>query len=225
MSDLVNFIKRKPILMSFFSYCYNFFGRSKLVKHGKNNFIKTKDAFIVKTMIEIKGNNNSIDIEPFCRLNSCHILIIGNDNHIIIKQKTIMKLAEMWLEDNNNKIEIGEKCSFAGKIQLAATEGKSILIGKNCLFSENIYIRTGDSHTIYLEETNTRINAAKDVMIGNHVWICEGATILKGAKIGDNSIVGSKAVVESKFDESNIILCGIPATIKKHSINWDISRK
>ncbi len=58
------------------------------------------------------------------------------------------------------------------------------------------------------------------MIIGNHVWIGENALILKGVKIGDNSIVGAGSVV-TKDVPNNSIVAGNPARIIKNNINWE----
>ena len=57
------------------------------------------------------------------------------------------------------------------------------------MVSKDVSIRTGDSHSIIDLKTKKRINFGKDVVIGNHVWLGLNTSILKGVRIGNNSIV------------------------------------
>lgn len=93
------------------------------------------------------------------------------------------------------------------------------MVGNDCLFSSEIVIRTGDSHSI-LNETGTRINPAKDVVIGNHVWVGHRALITKGVSIPENCVVGTGAVVTKPIDKSGTVIAGVPAKIIKENINW-----
>jgi len=52
----------------------------------------------------------------------------------------------------------------------------------------------------------------RDVEVGHNVWIGYGACILRGVRIGDNSIVGTSAVVTRSFAE-NTVLAGVPARV------------
>lgn len=99
---------------------------------------------------------------------------------------------------------------------------EELTIGDDVLFAANNIVRTSDSHVIYDTNTNEIKNYDSPVVIGNHVWICEGCTILKGTVIKDNSIIGTKSVVNKEFNEENIIIAGSPAHIVKKNINWDI---
>ena len=103
---------------------------------------------------------------------------------------------------------------------MAITENNhKIIIGEDCMFSNAIEIRTGDSHSVIDNTTNSRINLSKDVFIGNHVWLGSGAKILKGVVIEDNSIVATQSVV-TNLVPSNSIVAGIPAKVIRQNINW-----
>lgn len=52
------------------------------------------------------------------------------------------------------------------------------------------------------------------------MWVGNGVLILKGAAIGSNSVIASKAVVSGKVYEENTILAGLPARVIKENINW-----
>lgn len=49
-----------------------------------------------------------------------------------------------------------------------------------------------------------------DTIIGNDVWIGQGATLLPGAKVGDGVIIGAKAVVGGEVPAYSIV-AGNPA--------------
>lgn len=52
------------------------------------------------------------------------------------------------------------------------------------------------------------------IVIGENVWICEGARINRGVCIGDNAIVAAGAIV-TKDVPANTIVAGIPAKVIK----------
>ena len=99
-------------------------------------------------------------------------------------------------------------------------ENSSVYIGKDCMFSNGIKIFTSDMHSI-IDLNGNRINNSGDVIIGNHVWLCQDVKVLKNSKISDNTIVGHSAIVTKKFYETNVILAGNPARIVKRGVNWD----
>lgn len=52
------------------------------------------------------------------------------------------------------------------------------------------------------------------VIIGNNVWIGEGARILSGVTIGDGSVIGTNAVVTHDVPAYSVV-GGVPAKIIK----------
>lgn len=44
--------------------------------------------------------------------------------------------------------------------------------------------------------------------------------ICKGVSIPDNSVIGVGSVVTKSFNESNVIIAGNPAVVKKQGIHW-----
>ena len=90
-----------------------------------------------------------------------------------------------------------------------------IEIGKQVFIAENVTIRDSDNHTIMREG----YNMTNEVVIGNHVWIGAGATILKGVHIGDGAIIAAGAIVTHDV-ESNTVVAGVPARKIKSNIQW-----
>ena len=112
---------------------------------------------------------------------------------------------------------------ICGNTRLSCIEGRKITIGERCMFSDCIEIRTGDSHSI-LNEQGHRINPSRDVTIGQHVWVGQGVTILKGVYIHQDSILGTKAVVVKSTTNGGVVIAGNPAKIVKENVNWDVAR-
>ena len=54
----------------------------------------------------------------------------------------------------------------------------------------------------------------KPISIGNHVWICAKATILKGVTIGDGAIIGANSVVTHDVPAYSVAV-GVPAKVIK----------
>ena len=190
-----------------------------VIRRKSGNTIIRKCAFLSKTKINILGKGNTVIIESDSVLKNCDINISGNNNSILLGRKLVLFNAELHIEDNNNIIKIGDKTTIYGKTHLACIEGCIISIGIDCMFSSDVVIRTGDSHSI-VDEKGNRINGSKDIIIGNHVWVGNKTTILKGVVIEDNSIVATGSILTKPFLKSNSIIAGNPAIIVKEEINW-----
>lgn len=95
------------------------------------------------------------------------------------------------------------------------TCGDRIEIGKDCAIGRDVVIRSYDGHTI--EQEGYRIS--EPIVIENHVWIGQGAQILKGVHIGEGAIVAAGAVV-TKDVPAHAVVGGVPAKVIKENVMW-----
>ena len=176
-------------------------------------------AFVRRTHIKNNGKNNCLILEKGCRIYDSQIQFFGKNNTVKIEHDCVLNNVDIWISDGGI-IEVGHNTHFSGKTHIACIEGKKVHIGERCLFSDTITFRTGDSHSI-LDSDGKRINKAKDIAIGNHVWIGQQVIVLKGSTVGADSIVGTGSLLTGKTYDSNSIIVGIPAKIVKQNVSWD----
>ena len=67
--------------------------------------------------------------------------------------------------------------------------------------------------------TGRRINPAGDIRLAEHVWVGEGALILKGVSIAADSIVGARSVVTRDVPPKSIV-AGAPARVVRSGVSW-----
>lgn len=185
---------------------------------GKGNTIRiTGDARQIKKTVF--GNNNEVVIKN-STLISTVIRIRGNNNRLVINEGCFIgRQCSFWLEGNGNSIVVGKKTTMTQKCHFNAQEHNTqIIIGEDCMFSNTIVVRTSDSHPIY-DNDGVRLNPAKNVKIGNHVWIAPSSVVMKGAEINDGCVVGSHSMV-NKIIPKNCLVVGMPARIVKENIHW-----
>ena len=94
----------------------------------------------------------------------------------------------------------------------------SISIGDDCAIAGNVLIQDSDFHAV-IDEFGSEKKVSKPITIGNHVWICAKATILKGVTIGDGAIIAAGAVVTQDVP-AHALVAGNPAKIIKHNVLW-----
>lgn len=183
------------------------------------------DCSIGKLKLAVCGVNNIIRLGNDVRLDNVEIKIYGNNNLIVIESNNHINGIRIAIEDDNNLINIGSSVYIGPDSLLAALEGTKITIGKDCMIAGPCEIRTSDSHSLTNLEGN-RINPAKDIEIGEHVWIGAGCMLLKGCKIPSDSIVAARSVVTfTETFESYSLWGGIPAKLLKKNVNWKKERK
>ncbi len=124
------------------------------------------------------------------------------------QQKTIL-----WVE---GVLEIGNE---VGMSSTAIICNKKISIGNNVVIGGNTVIYDSDFHSLDPMIRKNKINDKKnaksaEVIIEDNVFIGAHSTILKGVRIGENSIVGTCSVVAGNIP-SNEIWAGNPAKFIK----------
>jgi lipopolysaccharide O-acetyltransferase len=126
-------------------------------------------------------------------------------------------------------IQFGVNVQINDFNHIAAKE--KILIGDNVLIASRVFI-TDHNHGVYNEQSNSsspdeipsdRVEQSSPVIIGNKVWIGEGAMIMPGVTIGDGSIIGAGSIVTNDVPADSIVV-GIPARVIKrydrNSLGW-----
>ena len=171
----------------------------------------------VKSIIRVFGNNNEVMVGEDSLLRDSSITIIGDNSSVIIGRNCkIFGPCSIVLGDNAS-IRLGNNTNMRG-VSINANNGV-IQIGENCIFSYGIVIRNNDGHCVVSKDTEQILNSSEDVSIGNHVWVCQNASIRKGVSIGDDSIIAFGSIVTNDCP-SNAIMAGNPARVVKRGISW-----
>jgi maltose O-acetyltransferase len=90
-----------------------------------------------------------------------------------------------------------------------------VYIGKEARIGLNVCIMDSDFHNVDAAERDTGTHDAARVEIGDHVFIGNNVTILKGVKIGNNSVIANGSIVSSSIPD-NCIAGGVPAKVIKN---------
>ncbi len=187
---------------------------------GNNNKILYKGRLSRELIVRIKGDNNRIVIgEKLGIRGRCTITIVGNNSSIIIGENFRIHAGYMILAGDNSEIKISKDCAFRHPELVCMEDNANITIGENCLFAHHVMLRTSDAHSILDNISKKRLNHAKDIHIGDHVWLADNTTILKGVTVGNNSVVATRSLV-TKDVPDNSIVAGVPAKVIKSNINW-----
>jgi acetyltransferase-like isoleucine patch superfamily enzyme len=136
----------------------------------------------------------------------------------------------VWIGDgtkircHEGLVEIGAKSVLGQECTISAYQ--HVRIGEQCVIADRAMFIDFD-HGIVEVDRPIRLQGIykRDVEVGNNVWIGYGACILRGVHVGDNSVIGTNAVV-TKDVPANAVVGGIPARIIRmreapEHLHWD----
>lgn len=175
--------------------------------------------------ISINGNNNRLRIEMPQKFADCTLAVVGDNNSFaLFKARTKLEKIFFFVGDGCN-LKIGRNCLLSSNISFLAKEkkGTRIIIGNNCAIAGDCIFRCGDGHTIIDIDSGEPLNEPDDIIVENHVWIGYRCIFLKGAYVAKNSVVGAMSLLNTSFEESNVVIAGTPARIVKHDVGWDMA--
>ncbi len=123
----------------------------------------------------------------------------------------------VWIGDgtkircHEGVVEIGEKTVMGQECTISAYQ--RVRIGAQCVIADRAMFIDFDHGVVEVERPIRSQGIYKrDVEVGSNVWIGYGACILRGVRVGDNSIVGTNSVV-TKDVPANAVVAGIPARV------------
>jgi acetyltransferase-like isoleucine patch superfamily enzyme len=121
-------------------------------------------------------------------------------------------------------VSIGAKSVLGQECTISCFQ--RITIGRECIIADRTMMIDFDHGVVEVERPIREQGIYKrDVEIGHNVWMGYGACVLRGVKIGNNSVVGTSAVVTCDVPE-NAVVAGVPARIIRmrkapRSFRWE----
>ena len=135
---------------------------------------------------------------------------IGNFVTIICASDRKVDISTWQTDKLNGEIFIDDYVLMSPGTNLRCA--KKISIGKSSMIASDVTITDSDWHGIY--DRTDYVALPKEVEIEENVWIGERSIVLKGSKIGKNSIIGAGSVVAGDIPE-NCVFAGNPAKFVK----------
>jgi acetyltransferase-like isoleucine patch superfamily enzyme len=189
--------------------------------------------------IETRGHENVLMIhKDLKRFQKDAAIVFERSKSIVIVEENSKFHGHIALEDRALCVLMGQEhvASIWGRIyskgiffwgrnsssfgfRIWADGGKRLIVGDDCMFSERISARTSDHHAIVDLESMRQINSAKDVIVGRHVWLGVGCTLMPGAEIGAGSIIGAESIVTRSVPRTEL-WAGVPARGIRKNVSW-----
>ena len=104
---------------------------------------------------------------------------------------------------HEGEVEIGAKTVMGQECTISAFQ--HVAIGRECIVADRVMLIDFD-HGVVEVERPIRLQGIykRDVRVGHNCWIGYGACILRGVTVGDNSIVGTSAVVTKDLPANSV---------------------
>jgi acetyltransferase-like isoleucine patch superfamily enzyme len=112
---------------------------------------------------------------------------------------------------HEGEVSIGAKTVMGQDCTISAFQHVSI--GRECILADRVMLIDFD-HGVTEVDRPIRLQGIykRDVHVGHNVWIGYGACVLRGVKVGDNSVIGTSAVLTKQVPE-NAVVAGVPARV------------
>ena len=149
-------------------------------------------------------------------MNPWWVEVSGNNIHIRHSFTAVGEAAQrikigVWgREAGMGIIRIGDAVLMSPGVRIACSD--EITIGDGVMMANGAYVTDSDWHGLY--DRVARPDAVTPVHIGNNAWLGDGAKVLKGVTIGENSVVAAGAVVIRDVP-ANVVVAGNPAQVVK----------
>ena len=131
------------------------------------------------------------------RLQTDGLCFVGPGVKLEIGRGAVLRLGRWSWIGHGTKIrvhegeaEIGAKSVLGQECTISAFQHVSI--GRECIVADRVMLIDFD-HGVVETERPIRLQGIykRDVRVGNNCWIGYGACILRGARVGDNAIIGT----------------------------------
>jgi acetyltransferase-like isoleucine patch superfamily enzyme len=145
-------------------------------------------------------------------------VFFGRDLELQIGRRGTIRFGRFtWIGDgtkircHEGVVEIGAKTVMGQECTISAY--RRVRIGEQCVIADRAMFIDFD-HGIVEVERPIRAQGIykRDVVVGSNVWIGYGACFLRGVTVGDNSVVGTSAVV-ARDVPANAVVGGVPAKV------------
>ncbi len=121
----------------------------------------------------------------------------------------------VWVGDgakircHEGEVEIGAKTVLGQECTISAY--RRVRIGEQCVVADRAMFIDFDHGVVEVERPIRHQGIyMRELVVGSNVWIGYGACLLRGVRVGDNSIVGTNSVV-TRDVRANSVVGGVPA--------------
>ena len=155
--------------------------------------------------------NHGTKIPFSCRLGS-GVKISSTDGGTITLGSNVSVGRDSLLVSKGGHLHIGNDVQLGPGCILVTLE--DIQIGSHCLIAEYVVIRDQD-HDFEDNKITAGKFSTQAIRVGAQCWIGTKATLLKGADVGNNVVIGAHSLVTDVIKD-NAVAYGCPAKVRRY---------
>ncbi len=163
---------------------------------------------------DLSGSHSRLNAETPVSLN--HAQIIG--------EVSVGMLTYVGPGNSLREVSIGRYCAIAPKVMIAPVEHPTDWLSIHPFQYDGT--RQFDTYPSYLALSTRRTGhgAVKRTVIGNDVWIGDGALVKEGVTIGDGAVIGARSVVTRDVPPYTIA-AGVPSRLVRLRFDQNLTRR
>ncbi len=147
-----------------------------------------------------------------------------SETHVRMNDKALWNMHHGGALFYNTVVEVKENALLdtgfftanGGSVIIVA---KKVVLGEDVMLGRNIMIYDSDFHQLQ-NDCGASVNPAKEVVIENHVWLTSNVTVLKGVRIGQDSLITAQTVVNKNMPEHAIVAGKANGACIRDEVNW-----
>lgn len=171
--------------------------------------------------IRLRGSNNTLRVSAGAKVGRLSVTFDCDNGRCEIGSHDAVPAIKATIRVGQDAaVLIGDDVSMTETCGMSAVEGATIRIGDDVMFASQNQLRADDGHPIFDVASGRRVNPARDITIGDHVWVGLRAVVLGGAAIGDGTVIGVGSIVTRRVP-NNCIVAGVPARVVRRHVAWE----
>lgn len=132
------------------------------------------------------------------------------------------RLGQGQIAFGGGSVFIGDDVRATARMMINCRNQGIVSFDKDILIGSDVVLMTDDCHTIISIADNRRINPyGGSIFLRRHIWVADSVRIMGNSVIESDTVIGAGAFVRKIFEETGVILAGVPAQVIRRNITWD----
>lgn len=171
--------------------------------------------------ITFRGGGNTMEVAPDVKIGRLSVTFDCNNGTFRIGGHGAVPAFRATVRVGQDaSVVIGDDVSATETCGMSAVEGVTIRIGDDVMIASETHFRADDGHPIFDVTTGERVNPARDIIVGDHVWVGTRAVLLGGTIVGQGSVIGWGSIVKGRIP-NNCVAAGVPARVVRRDVAWE----